>query len=247
METQEKLTPPYLSKTRFDRLIELLSTRSLSDISADYLQKQGLKGTDASVGIMALRFLGIVDNTGKTTQSSQIFHLKGEARQQSLQKLIKDAYQNLFEVTSEPFNLSRDDLTNEFIFRYKLTPRLASSAVPAFLYLCEQSGLKQRSPQPAKRSALPFSRKTTVNKKNIISPEKKEMLNMHTPQPNSHSFEDFPVLNGKLGFYFLKNERKTEIVLSEEFKEVFSALTELGNKFFSNRSEDKFEEKNKTP
>jgi len=67
------------------------------------------------------------------------------------QSIVKIAYQKLFKTIDKPYEMPTQELTNEFIASYELSPRVARTAVPAFLWLCEESGMKEKSLLPRKR------------------------------------------------------------------------------------------------
>lgn len=160
MKTQEEkqvkklLKPPYLSLSALERVVSLLSTRSLDEITFDYLNNQGFGKSDVYTAIVALRFLGLIDNQGKTTEAAKKLHLQGEPRTKALQEMIRSAYSKLFKTVTEPQKLSSEELHNEFIAQYGITKRIAKSAVPAFLWLCEMAGLKEKSLEPRKREVI---------------------------------------------------------------------------------------------
>ncbi len=146
-------TPPYLALPGLEKLLGLLSTRSLTEITGGYLKAQGFGYSDSYLAMGALRFLGIVDATGKATPLAKKFHLQGDARKKEIEAMVRNAYSSLFSAVAEPHKLEMAELKNEFTFRYNLTPRVVGAAVPAFLWLCEQAGLKEGSLQPRKRAA----------------------------------------------------------------------------------------------
>src|SRR3989344_4900475 len=113
MDTQKNnTTVPYISASKMDKIMELVSERSLNNVSHAYFEMN------------VLRFLGLIDDGDKATDLAKKFQLKGDARDKEVQVVIKSAYAKIFEITEKPYELSKDDLANEFIHNYNLTRRI---------------------------------------------------------------------------------------------------------------------------
>ena len=132
---------PYLSAAKMGRLMELVSERSLTIITPEYFKNYGFGQADAYLAINTLKFLGVIDDNGKSTDVLRRFQLRGDIRNMEVQQILKVVYKRLFDAVDDPYKLSKDDLTNEFMHHYSLSRRIAISAVPAFLKLCEFAGL----------------------------------------------------------------------------------------------------------
>ena len=145
MQTTKKTnTVPYLNASRVEKALNLVSERSLINVSPDYFKSYGFGHADAYLAINLLKFLGIIDENDKPTSIARKFQLKGEARNKEIEEVIRNAYAKIFKISEKPQNLSTDELINEFIHTYDLSPRVARSAVPAFLKLCEFAGLREQ-------------------------------------------------------------------------------------------------------
>jgi len=121
--------------------MELVTERSLSNVTPEYFKNYSFGQADAYLAINTLKFLGVVDDNGKSTGALQKFQLRGDTRNSEVQQILRDAYKKLFSAVTEPHKLSKDDLANEFMHHYSLSRRIAISAVPAFLKICEFAGL----------------------------------------------------------------------------------------------------------
>ncbi|MDO8577458.1 MAG: DUF5343 domain-containing protein [Candidatus Wildermuthbacteria bacterium] len=141
MEKTKQPLPPYLSLPKVKALFELVSTRSLNGVTLDELRTYGFGGTDANVAIATLRFLGLVDSEGKSTDQWRKLQLTGDVKKVELRGIIKVAYHAIFERVEEPYKLTRDELLNEFLIVYRTTPRIARAAAPVFLWLCGRADL----------------------------------------------------------------------------------------------------------
>ncbi|MCL6096565.1 MAG: DUF5343 domain-containing protein [Patescibacteria group bacterium] len=135
------LKPPYVSVSKMHELLDLLANRSFSEISAQDLIDRGFAASDATQGVQGLKFLGVLDSKGKATQNMTTLSIRGEAKKEGLKNIIREAYKNIFDTIPNIESLTRDELYNEFVAQYKLSPRLASTAVPVFIWLCRESGI----------------------------------------------------------------------------------------------------------
>lgn len=226
---KDAVNPPYISVARLERLLELLSTRSFSEITIDYLKAQGLAGTDANLGLATLRFLGISDARGKMLDSVKTFHLRGETRQSGLQSILKTAYKKLFDMSDEAYNLPKEDLINDFVSIYGVTHRVARAAVAAFLHLCGQAGwIVSKETQKRQRS----TEKKVRGANKLRIPKK-------TANPDeTNGLKSFPFLGGKIRLMFPENDKLTEVVLSDEFRAVSEAIKTFGDAFFTEDAEE---------
>lgn len=133
--------PPYVSVSKMEELFSLLGNRSFSEISVQDLVARGFSTSDATQGIQGLKFLGVLDSKGKTTESMITLSIRGDARKEGLKNIVKEAYKNIFNTIPNIESLTRDELYNEFVAQYKLSSRLASTAVPVFIWLCKEAGI----------------------------------------------------------------------------------------------------------
>ena len=134
--------------------MNLVSGRRLSEITADYLVTSGFSKTDAYLGVSALRFLGLINSEGKTEEIIKKLLLQGDAHKAALAEIVQSAYSKIFNKITDLESATPEDLHNEFVHEYALSPRVARSAVPAFLWLCQSAGLKKEgASQPRPRSA----------------------------------------------------------------------------------------------
>lgn len=139
----KSITPPYLSITKLEKVMGLVSSRNFSKISIETFRNYGFGQFDAQLAISLLRFLNLIDDEGVPTESISKLYLPSEARKQEFEKILKNAYRKLFELIAEPQNLSSDELLSDFRIQYGLSDRLAKAAVPTFIKLCELGGLKE--------------------------------------------------------------------------------------------------------
>lgn len=146
METtpeKKELSPVYLSVSKLDQVIRLLSTRSPKEVSLSTLQSHEFGRYDAVVAVGALKFLGLIDDEGKPTPLMSKIQYEGDARKAEWEKIVRQAYQSLFEVLKTPQDIPVNELSNDMMSTYGVTKRVAKPAALSFLKLCEYAGLKE--------------------------------------------------------------------------------------------------------
>lgn len=225
--TKEQQKIPYLSASKMGKLMELISERSLVSIDPEYFKNYGFGNADAYLAINTLKFLGILDSKNKSTEVLRKFQLKGSSRDGEVQSVLKIAYKKLFDVVSEPQKLSKDDLTNEFMHHYGLSRRIAVSAVPAFLKLCEFSGLLEHGSVLTRTriSNEPDKKQTKTDKKVFQSGIHGNIINDYT---------NIPIANGKMEWR-LPSKILTKMAfggeIADDIKDVTKKLSEFADKY----------------
>lgn len=211
----KKSNPPYISAKKLEQLLGLLSTRSLGHVSKDDLTSRGFSLSDAFQALQALKFLNLIDDDGNVTDDAKKLILKGDQKKSALEEIVKSSYQKLFDTVPEPYSLSKDDLHNEFIAVYKLSGRLARTAVPAFLWLSTEAGLRTTSEKKSvlKRKTYPSER---VPRQEIV-------------QDRFIDFNEFP-FSGSVKLSIPKSLSSAQILQSDEFKQAISAVEKLAKK-----------------
>ncbi|HEY4525147.1 MAG TPA: DUF5343 domain-containing protein [Candidatus Paceibacterota bacterium] len=189
--TSRRLPPPYLGVARIDRLMQLVENRNLNEVGTDYFKNQQFNSTDSVLAFSMLKFLGLVGPNGKATDLMRKMQLRGDAGTAAKKEIIKGAYSELFDRAPTAHELSRDELLNEIMDVYRVSPRVASAAAPAFLKLSEYAGLREvgtvqsksihakRERRDTKATTVPAKRpdSTYLNLSNIdVVPEKLILL-----------------------------------------------------------------------
>lgn len=150
--TKKQSKPVYLSVPRLMEVIRIVSERSIVDVNAAYFQRYGFGDSDSALAVSSLRFLGLVDDDGHSTISMNKISSKSEdSRKKAFEEVVKTAYSKLFEL-DKPYDLSPERLHDEIRAQYDVSTRIATSAVPAFLKLCELAGLREGTPTPSGRT-----------------------------------------------------------------------------------------------
>ena len=227
MKEQEKSkTVPYLSASKMGKLMELVSERSLQNVSASYFKSYGFGEADAYLAMNALRFLKLIDETDKPTELARKFQLRGEARNKEAGTAIKTSYKELFEAVEKPYELPKDHLVNEFMHNYKLSNRVAQSAVPAFLKLCEFAGLVEEG------SVLTRTREQKTSTSNGHKNEVQRVKQDKTVKEGGN-YTPIPFAEGEIKLYLPTTILTKAILdsnLGNDLKLVTDALLSFANK-----------------
>lgn len=127
------------------------------EVTADTLRKLGVAPSNESYVINVLRFLGVIDDEGKKvdTKADAFVQHKDEEFQKQFEGLIRDAYEELFEMHGdEAWNMNRGELTQFFRASDHSTEIVGTRQAGTFSYLAALSG----------HNALPQQREGTARK-----------------------------------------------------------------------------------
>lgn len=237
---KKKITPPYLSVSKIEETFRLIANRNFKTIDNSVFEGYGYGVADALLAVNMLRFLSLIDDEGNPTSLIEKVRLQGDARKKEFEEIVRKAYENLFEIVSAPQNLPIQELTNEFLTQYKLSMRIAKSAVPAFIKLCEYAGLKEEgSIVGRKRTPKAGENK---DKNNVTGADKKTLKSKtFATSTGTHLY---PVVKEKMTIsvpedWYLLSER--DDTLNEKWRAVVKAA-HLYAESMSNQ-EDKTNEK----
>jgi hypothetical protein len=230
-QKENSVTPTYLSVPKLAKLITIISSRNLSQIGTDQFIGHDFSKSDATLAVSSLRFLGLIDENGKATESIKKFQLNGEQRLKTTQEIIKMAYSKLFDafVGSMPYATSETELENEFIIQYNMSKRTAGSAVRAFLWLCESVGLceaKIKVQDRKKRDSNGGEENLKQNKKILTNHESLDDKKIVKESSNAHSIEPHPFTDSGKGW---RLQVTSTTPLSSEIKRLLVDISEKLN------------------
>jgi hypothetical protein len=227
-----KQTPPYISAAILIKLFKLFSTRSLKEISREYLDAQGIHGSDGFSAVTSLKFLGIVDENYQSTDIAKKFHLEGEPKKEAMKEMIKTAYRELFEIAPNAGMLNSTELQNEFIGVYGLTKRLAIPAVKAFTWLCNEAGIRVEDINDENEAQINERLGVINSSSNIVANSSTFDSVAHLSQQRACqaiNYQTF-LLAGGIEIRIPANERVSLAILSGELKEVVDIIKEFAEK-----------------
>jgi len=109
---------PYISGAgNLTQIVNLLRRNFPATITSETIKKYGVASNNESYVINALQFIGVINEEGKRTpRGEEVFSQHGEeAFQKAFDRLVRDAYKDLFELRGDDaWTLSKDDLIGFF-------------------------------------------------------------------------------------------------------------------------------------
>lgn len=232
-DPQKPMSPIYLSVKRLDKVLSLINARSMTSVNPDYFLSFSFSSSDANLAIASLRFLGLIDNNSNSTPLMTKMGYKGEAKTEALIEIIKTAYCELFKMAPEAHNMDKDELHNDFMHTYKISSRVASSAVPAFIYLCEQAGLRKTQTQ-SKTKEISDSK----NKKDVRKNDSFRKTSITTMTDSDYTIIPFGENGIKL---IIPVDVLTNVNLFEDYKKLISSVTTFSNEYSKSKNQNKDE------
>jgi hypothetical protein len=140
MVEEETLKPPYGNIAWYETFFEKIRSRDFDKFDKEIIELNIIKGPNAMMLFRGLRFLGLVEKDGKTTEKFKSLRRFGDDLKQNLNKVVKDAYGLLFsKVVIE--SAKPDTLLSFFAEYYGYGEFTAEQARKIFIYLCKQSDI----------------------------------------------------------------------------------------------------------
>lgn len=136
----EILKPPYGNVSWYESFFELIRSRDFDKFDKEIIELNIIKGPNATMLFNGLRFLGLVDENGKTNEKFKSLRRFGDEFKQNLQKVVMEAYSTLFsKVVVE--SAKSETLLNFFVEYYDYGEATAGQVRKIFIYLCKQSDI----------------------------------------------------------------------------------------------------------
>jgi Family of unknown function (DUF5343) len=155
---------PYVASAGpLSKTIEHLRRSFPKDVTADTLRKLGVAPKNESYVINVLRFLNVIDEEGKKvdTKSTAFVQHKDDAFANEFEKLVKDAYAELFDLHGDgAWALDKGSLVQFFRTSDHSSQVVRTRQAGTFTYL---AGLSGHSELPAKREGAPQRRASGAN------------------------------------------------------------------------------------
>lgn len=161
-ETTTQLKPPYGNVAWYEKFFELIRTRSFDKFDKEIIELNIVRGRNATMLFNGLRFLGLVEDSGKVTDRFESLRRRGDEFKQNLKTVVQDAYSQLFSkvVVSKA---SPETLFNYLAEYYDYGEATASLSSKIFRYLCQEAGI-ELSPELAE-GEFKVKRRAQVRKK----------------------------------------------------------------------------------
>ena len=139
-KVEETLKPPYGNVSWYESFFDLIRSRDFDKFDREIIELNIIKGTNAGMLFNGLRFLGLVDENGKTNEKFKSLRRVGDEFKQNLKKVVTEGYSVLFsKIVVE--NAKPETLLNFFVETYDYGEATAAQVRKIFIYLCKQSDI----------------------------------------------------------------------------------------------------------
>lgn len=174
--------PPYAPLKGVRDFFEKVATKNPPQrVSRDYLASIGVAASNEQHLVAALKFLHLIDESGRPDRHFDVLYLKGRERTRGLQNLLKAAYPSLFTGELDLETATRAEIHDHFVRRYSLHGQMARKATALFTLLCTLAGIPV-SPELA-REARPSAAERLPQKAVRASVTEKEPVEPPSPSP----------------------------------------------------------------
>lgn len=170
IKKDKKNTPPYESIRNVNKFLKKIKILNPKVIDKEYLATNNLGQKNPFPLLGTLKFLNLIDDSGKPTEKLESLKIKGkEEYQKSLMRIIKEAYREMFDSVNVEA-ADEDTIYNQIRSVYKCSIRIANQATPLFLWLCGEAGireakvLRKRMPTVQRKVAVKKEAKRTTKK-----------------------------------------------------------------------------------
>lgn len=139
-----KNLPPYGPVQGTIAGLNLLQRGNLTRVDEEVLEREGVAPGNEYKVVGALRFLGLVDESGTVTEKALVLRSRGAAFKLGLQEILKGAYAPLF--TERGPIASFEEAHNRLVRHYRMGRESAAKAARLFLALARFAGLIGEEP-----------------------------------------------------------------------------------------------------
>lgn len=134
-------TPPYVPKKGLIEVLEVIALHKKGDvITRDELHKRGVSSHLIYPAMAALKFLGLLDESGMLTGGHEAFS-KVSPDVNKQREIIERSYSDFFENVKLPLS-SEEEAEKKFQEVYGVSERLMKSSFPLFYYLAKEAGIE---------------------------------------------------------------------------------------------------------
>lgn len=233
-EQPKQITPPYLSLTKLEEVLELVGNRTYGELTPTiFRDNKGFSPADAFLAMNALKFFNLITDDGKPTELMSKIGLKGEARKEVFKEIVKSAYGKLFAVVQVPQELPPAELFNEMKMQYSLSPRITRQAVPVFLKIAELAGLIEEGSVVSRKRKQPTTKKQSLEKWDNRTPRK-------SPKENAFEYDfHIPIVEEKMYIEIPESLHQRSFVedeLNVDLRKLIKEAHTFADKYLKNKT-----------
>jgi len=127
--------PPYGPTRGTLQSLQLLRRTTPARIDSDFLRVSKIAPGNEYKVVGALRYLGLIDDDGRPSESSRMLKTKGATYTLALQEIVRQAYSGVFH-RLKPKEITRDGIYNYFVTEGGLGAEMATKATRFLIRLC---------------------------------------------------------------------------------------------------------------
>jgi hypothetical protein len=145
-KTEVKLTPPFGGVSWFADFFRLMERIKIDKVDKTLLITNNVApSSNVNSVLNGLRFLDLTKEDGSATERMKSLSVVGVEYQKNFEKMIRDAYNLLFEKVKNLEQALADDVINCFRMDYGLAPSTAKQGAQIFVFLALKGGISLSS------------------------------------------------------------------------------------------------------
>jgi hypothetical protein len=138
-----KVGPPFGAIKSYSDFLKLARRIKIDKVDVQYLRTHEIssKGNESKV-VNGLKFLGLIDKDCIATEKMIGLNLEGEEFQDHFEKVLREAYADLFDTVKDLEKAKPQDIVNCLKGDYKMAPTTAKKGAQVFVFLAQKAGIK---------------------------------------------------------------------------------------------------------
>lgn len=138
-------TVPYAPWAQVKTFLDKIRVLSPKIIDHDFLKLNQMGGKQPGPLLGAIQFLALVDTSGSPSPNLEKLKVKGDDQYKAaLAEIVRQSYSELIEALDISV-ADRNMIFNQIRSVYQCSPRVAESATPLFIALCQESGIETQA------------------------------------------------------------------------------------------------------
>ena len=163
-ESRSRPTVPYTSWGQFKVFLDRIRILNPKIIDQEFLRMNQMGGEQPGPLFGSIQFLELIESTGAPSSNLEKLKVKGEEQYKStLAEIVRQGYSDLFGAIDVSL-ADKDMIYNQIRSVYQCSPRVAKTATPFFIALCNEAGIEiQAAILPQTNGAETRTRKTSAH------------------------------------------------------------------------------------
>lgn len=160
---QRELIPPYGPTSGTIQALQLLGRTTPPRIDSHFLRVNNIAPANEYKVVGALRFLGLIDDDDKPTESCRLLKTRGATYTLALQDIVINAYAGILH-NSNYKEITKENIYNYFVTQHGMGAEMATKATRFLIKLCQLAKLDVTAdtPQPPSPSKKKHRSRQTI-------------------------------------------------------------------------------------